>query len=320
MLISVIIPVYNAEQYLKKCLNSILVQTYRQWEVIAIDDGSKDDSYKILEEYAANDSRFLVESKENEGPGLTRNRALDRANGDYIVFLDSDDYIEPNYFALLFEKVKKTSAEVVFIDIIQEKENGKVIAHEKMSKFQNFCRKKMIGCQMTGYMPWGGCRKAVSRSLIEKHHLRYTDDVVGEEAVFSFELLRNAKEVAFIAKDLYHYINHPGSQSKDPNGTWAITLKKMRDHLETQGMLEEYEEHVDSFAFVVLISWLLRYSKKNSTGRTLIEFIKRRKDFEEHYGWMLKSEYMRKEVRFLVPLVKYGVLLPVVVAAKLVRR
>ena len=82
MKVSVIIPVFNAEQYLRKCLDSVLAQTYDNWEAIAIDDGSSDASYVILMEYANKDSRFIVDTKNNEGPGITRNCAMDRASGD----------------------------------------------------------------------------------------------------------------------------------------------------------------------------------------------------------------------------------------------
>lgn len=320
MKISVIIPVYNAEKYLRKCLDSVCKQIYQKWEAICIDDGSSDNSYKILQEYAVRDSRFIIETKVNEGPGLTRNKALDKASGDYVVFLDSDDYIEADYFSSVVDNIKITNAEVVFIDVIQEDTNGKVIKYEKMSRFKNLSRKDLISCQMTGYMPWGGCRKAASRQLIEKQHLRYTEDTVGEEAIFSFELLRHANNVVFIDKALYHYINHPGSQSKNPNGTWEITLKKMEAHLKAEELLETYREAVNSFAFVVLISWLLKFSKRNSLFGTYNAFCNRLELFSKDYGTTSVGRYVRKEVALIYRVLQYHFTIPIVFAARLCRR
>lgn len=320
MKISVIIPVYNAEKYLSQCLDSVCNQTYTDWEVIAVDDGSRDNSYEILQEYAAKDSRFIIETKKNEGPGLTRNRALDKATGDYIVFLDSDDYIDKNYFELLEKKYNETKAEVIFIDVLQEDINGKILRYEKMSNFKDLNRKDMIGCQMTGYMPWGGCRKAASRRLIEREHLRYTEDTVGEEAIFSFELLRNANKVVFIEKPLYHYVNHAGSQSKNPNGTWEVTLKKMEEHLNAKGLMDEYRDAVASFAFVVLISWLLRFVKNNDLIKIYTTFKEEINKYSDNYCWNLNKEYLRKEVGYLILFIKYRLLWPVILAAKFIGR
>lgn len=320
MKISVIIPVYNAEKYLRKCLDSVCNQTYADWEAIAVDDGSLDNSYEILQEYAAKDSRFIIETKKNEGPGLTRNRALDEATGDYIVFLDSDDYIDKNYFELLARKYNETKAEVIFIDVLQEDINGKILRYEKMSNFKDLNRKDMIGCQMTGYMPWGGVRKAASRDLVEREQLRYSEDTVGEEAIFSFELLRNANYVEFIEKPLYHYINHPGSQSKNPNGTWEVTLQKMGDHLKAKGIMEEYRDALASFAFVVLVLWLLRFAKQNSLLETMKALREKTFEFQIKYEWRVTQKYIRREARILIPFFKYRFLFFIVLLAKIYNR
>ena len=146
------------------------------------------------------------------------------ATGDYIVYVDADDYIEPDYFELLNNKIEEEHADVIFIDVIQESADGTVYKYEKMSDFANKNRKDLLGCQMTGFMPWGGCRKVASKSLILNNNIKYSQDPTGEEAIYSFELLRNAKKISFIEKNLYHYINHLGSQSKSQNCTWEVTL------------------------------------------------------------------------------------------------
>lgn len=112
-LISVIIPIYNVEKYLEECLDSVLNQSYKNFEAILIDDGSKDNSGKICDEYVKKDSRFKVVHKENEGVSAARNLALDMANGKYITFLDSDDMLDERALSILYKEAKDNEADFV---------------------------------------------------------------------------------------------------------------------------------------------------------------------------------------------------------------
>ena len=115
-LISVIIPIYNMEKYLGRCLDSILINTYRNLEVICVDDGSKDSSLAILREYAARDSRIIVIAKENGGVSSARNAGLDRMTGECVSFIDPDDLVHPQYFELLLSALEAASAELSICD------------------------------------------------------------------------------------------------------------------------------------------------------------------------------------------------------------
>ena len=112
--VSVIVPVYNVEKYLDKCIESLLNQTLKNIEIILVDDGSKDNSLQICREYGQKDSRIKVYTKENEGLGLTRNYGIDRANGEYIAFVDSDDFISSDFYEKLYNKAKKENVESCF--------------------------------------------------------------------------------------------------------------------------------------------------------------------------------------------------------------
>lgn len=111
-LISVIIPVYNAEKYLRSCLDSVLAQTYKNWEAVCVNDGSTDNSQKILEEYAAKDNRFLIINQENGGGSSSRNRALKTINGQFVAFLDNDDLYHPQYLEILYTNLQNTHADI----------------------------------------------------------------------------------------------------------------------------------------------------------------------------------------------------------------
>ena len=112
-LISIIVPVYNAEKYLQKCLDSILEQTYQNLEIIIVNDGSTDNSGQICHEYEQKDSRIIYMEKENGGVSDTRNTGLDRMTGSYVTFVDSDDWLEPNYVQFLYEKLIEHQADIV---------------------------------------------------------------------------------------------------------------------------------------------------------------------------------------------------------------
>lgn len=113
-LVSIIVPVFNVEKYLRQCLDSILGQTFNQFEVIIVNDGSTDNSGAICQEYEARDNRIVYLEKENGGVSEARNLGLDFATSEYIIFIDSDDWIEPTYVEVLYEKIEEYQADIVF--------------------------------------------------------------------------------------------------------------------------------------------------------------------------------------------------------------
>lgn len=113
--ISIVVPVYNAEKYVHRCINSLMSQTYRNIEIILIDDGSKDNSYAICKDYAKVDSRVRVYTQKNAGPSAARNKGLELASGDYIAFVDSDDYVEKNIYEVLIHDLKEYNADLAVI-------------------------------------------------------------------------------------------------------------------------------------------------------------------------------------------------------------
>ena len=152
-MISIIVPVYNAELYLDRCINSVLNQTYKEFELILIDDGSTDSSLSICYDYASKDSRIVVLSKKNEGAGLARNEGLKIAKGDYIGFVDSDDYISPDMYREMYRKAIENDADIVQCGYLKvdEKDNiiaksnyqNKIITQDELS-FKEYCKRNNI--------------------------------------------------------------------------------------------------------------------------------------------------------------------------------
>ena len=318
MKISIVIPVYNAEKYICRCLDSVRNQTYMDWEVIAINDGSQDNSYSILREYAFNDKRFKVSSHDNQGPGYTRNIAILQATGNYIVFLDADDYIDVNYLENLAICATENNADVIFVDVRQEKPNGKLIKIETISKYKGCSKDKIIRYQLTGKLPWGGCRKAVRASLLSNYDIKYSHDIVGEEALFSFIVLFHAKVISFLDKPYYHYINYPNSQSKQGDiDPWGVVCNKVKSYLNKNGLLDEYRNALNSFAYTALIVSIYRrtqiYSMKEALKQSKYAFEK----FKEIYDLKLDKDCLEIRTKCVLPFIRLGMLFPIVIAAKI---
>ena len=243
-LISVIIPVYNAESYLSVCLTSIINQTYHNWELICIDDGSTDQSLNKLHEFAAEDKRIIVCSQKNSGPGIARNVGIDKAHGDYIVFVDSDDYLFPTYLQLLAEK----NSDVVFIDVASVDLKGKYLHCEKMSSLRKESQDSIIRQQLTGKIPWGGVRKAVKTKLLNQNHIRYSSHKIGEEALYSFRVLESANSIDYIEDPMYFYVQHDDSQSHlDMDDPWGGVVDQVKEFMLSTDIYPSYKDTVNSF-------------------------------------------------------------------------
>ena len=143
--VSIIVPVYNVEKYLKRCVDSLIEQSYKNLEIILVDDGSKDNSFSICKEYESKDSRVRIFHKENEGLGLTRNYGIEKSTGEYITFVDSDDYLTLDAVETMVEKAAVTNADVVVANMFyKDKGNysaprlGYINFWSKQRKY-NFC-------------------------------------------------------------------------------------------------------------------------------------------------------------------------------------
>ena len=300
--ISVIVPVYNSEEYLRRCIDSILKQSYELFELIAVDDGSSDNSWKILENYSKQDNRIRIIHQENAGPGKARNRGLDAASGEYVVFVDSDDFIENDYFL----KLSKKTEDVIFIDVNQVDESFELICTEYMSDKREISKDEFIRSQMTGKINWGGVRKAVKRELLEKHNIRYSDHKIGEEAIFSFFIMYYAASFSFIEGPVYTYINRKGSQSDfkmdDPWGNVAELLKKQIEKKKagkvfvpisnadySKELLNKTEiQSLENYLWLFTKDWPSIYEVYDKTEKVSLQIVGQ----TEVYG-KIKSEYKK---------------------------
>lgn len=210
--VSIIIPVYNASKTLSECLDSILNQTMQEFEAICIDDGSADDSWEILTAYALKDSRIRIIHQENQGPGKTRNHGLELATGDYIIFVDSDDYIKPMALESICRAGYAQDADIVLYD------GDKFDAvTRKRIRTTHFLRMDLLpkdleivsvqDCPETIFQLTspGPCSRAVRRELIEREKLCFSDLQNSEDLFFSYSAMATAERITFVPQKLYMY-------------------------------------------------------------------------------------------------------------------
>ena len=300
--ISVVVPVYNGEHFIKRCIDSILSQTYTNWELVIVDDGSTDSTVDILEEYKNKDDRIRYYTQENKGAGSARNLGIDYILGEYLVFVDADDWIAPQYF----EKLSLCKDDVVFIDA-NRISNGKKTT-EFMSLFEGLDKDNLIRCQMTGYMPWGGWRKAVKVSLIKENKIRYSEHKVGEEAIYSFCVLQHSDSIRFLKDRFYNYEIRKGSLSQsynlDPWWDVCIALKK---HIKKMNCYEIYADTINAFMCVATVITLNRHAKNLSWKeyKKISKKIILRLDKAIDQKYCIDKKHISKKIRMLIPMMRY---------------
>ena len=305
--IIVIIPVYNAEKSIQRCVESVINQKYKKWEMILVDDGSKDGSLKLLREYEKIDKRINVLSQKNQGAGAARNNALNyitekKYHDKYVVFIDSDDYIENNYF----NELSKHTEDLVFIDILQRDVNGKIIKKELMSNNSNNDKDTILRRQMTGYISWGGWRKAIKSNIILDNHIRYSECKIGEECIYSFQILDNAKSIGFISIPVYNYILHDDSlsASKDDD-PWGPASDIMKEKLKDTMQYDKYANTINTFLLTATVVSLDRLYKNYSYADYKNKAIDRIKQYKEKVDLEKGFDIinMDNRVRLMKPLI-----------------
>lgn len=203
LLISVIVPVYNVEQYLAKCVDSILEQTYMNIELLLINDGSTDGSPAICDEYARLDKRIKVFHKKNEGVSSARNTGLDLAKGDFISFVDSDDWIEKQSYEELMKCTIKNNADAVLFEYFIDYENGvtKQPSHKSCEGVFDAARAVELSISPVNRF---AVTKFYSKNIIG--NTRFDSTIhFGEDTLFACNVLSNASRVYYLAKPFYHY-------------------------------------------------------------------------------------------------------------------
>ncbi len=208
-LISVIVPVYNVEKYLKKCITSILNQTYSNLEIVIVNDGSTDNSTEIIEELKKTDSRISSYYQENAGLSAARNTGIDNSNGKYLVFVDSDDYIHPKMIEILYNNLTSTNSDIAVCDLhwINENESTNEHIENNITVYEGQeVLYKLILDDLISVVAWN---KLYKRELFKT--LRYPEGKLHEDQYIIHKILAQCNKSVYTTAKLYYYIKREGS-------------------------------------------------------------------------------------------------------------
>lgn len=261
-LISIIVPCYNAEKYIYDCLQSVLEQTYQNWECLIINDGSKDKTLPILEEYSLKDRRFRCFSQENKGLSATRNLGIENAKGEYLFFLDSDDLMSINTLQIFVGELDDEIDILTGITITVNGENLEKISQLQHPKegdvfFDNNKQEVLIRTIESGLAPIAQNR-LYSRLFLGKFKLKFKDQILHEDELWFFETMYIAKNVKFINHETYLY-RTDNSESITKN----VGERNLNSYLEILEFVYEnyYKNNFDSYRKAIVERYL-NYLKK----------------------------------------------------------
>lgn len=254
-LISVIIPVYNVQQYLEKCIESVVNQTYKNLEIILIDDGSTDMSGKICDEFAEKDGRIKVIHSKNGGVSAARNIGLDIATGEYIGFVDSDDWIESQMYEKLLKNIKSNNADISICDVFIEQNGTKI--HTVLDKYkQNFTRKEILEILFDNVGFNWLWNKLIKRKLFENYDFEnkirlHTDIYMGEDILCVCECICRSEIISYVSEPLYHYLQRSGSACKN-----KFNLKKTTNINAYEKITKIYEKNAPIFENIAKVAYI----------------------------------------------------------------
>ena len=316
--ISVVIPVYNASEFLDDAFDCLLNQTFTDFELLCVNDGSKDDSLEILNDYASRDSRIKVIDKENGGCGSARNRGLDEASGDYIYFFDPDDILEKNTFELAYDSASKNDSDMAVFKANVFDKNGisnrqvffyynKTIKKEKFDNLEFSDVKEYV--LKGGYAPWS---KLYKKEFLDSYEdFRFNLGIAFDDVPFHVKSMIRAKRISFVNKILYHYrvdnINSVNSTSSNGFDIFKI-VDIVEDILKAENRFDDLKEEFYFFEVVHILLYIIstnseeyfkiarerfkvidrKYVEKNNYLSSRYDLVLKNEDYDE-----FKVEYQK---------------------------
>lgn len=320
-LLSVIIPVYNVEEYLARCVDSILGQTYSALEVILVDDGSPDNSGSICDAYAQKDSRVRVIHKKNGGLSSARNAGMDAAIGAYITFVDSDDWIEADGYEHLMDLMQRYQVQLVCggnVDVYEatgEKVPGLTPAKEEVITAEEMVARMFMwqGCDSSA------CDKIYHRKLLET--FRYPEGKVCEDVAVTYKIVLGTDRVALSDRPFYNYYHHAGSitistaeEITDKTFHFSRHTEEIYPYIQKNHPAIEPQARylrVRSLSHILL---LLEQSEETVRQQFASQYRHARQELKKHTGFILRSSYFGKKEKItdlLLNLGLYRILRPI---------
>ena len=251
-MVSVIIVAYNAEKYIARSIASVLNQTYKDFELIIINDGSTDNTLDVINDFAKEDSRIIVKSRENLGVAKSRQEGLDLSKGDYTIFVDADDWVEQDFLECLLKEALQSNADMVICDMAIEYWNATEYSCQRPKEM----KPNIILGQMLRDMHGSLCNKLISRAAYIKTQVRFLDGLnCCEDQYVVMALLANEIEVSYCGKALYHYDKTINNNSISNN--WLdfdvskriLFAKSIKKFIKDCDQLQYYDDYIGMLAY-----------------------------------------------------------------------
>lgn len=324
--ISVVVPVYNSEKYLRRCVDSILAQTLKEIEIILVNDGSTDQSSTICDEYAKNQNIKVIHQK-NSGPATARNVGIQSATGEYIGFVDSDDYIAPEMYEALYNRANMDNIDIVTCgyNIVEgTKVTTKSIPLEP-NRIINKTELNKLLCTANGkhllWFPW----KSIYRTeIVHKNNILFPNLNNGEETIFILECLLNSKSMYYRDKPYYNYVQTPDSLTRVKYKENYIerleTLYRLKMETYKRYKFSGYE--ADSYKYTMEHTLPLLLSNEMAHKASVVEKIKvfkvmRNSEMLKHAFKNCSVNVIKSKLKYMALLLKWKLYLPLAILTSL---
>lgn len=266
--ISVIVPIYNAEKYLNKCVDSLINQTKKELEFILVNDGSTDKTEEIIKSYK--DSRIKYFKNKNQGIGKTRNFGIEKATGKYIMFLDSDDYLKNNACEILYKSVEKTDTDLAICDFYKIYDSGVEEKIKLLSFKPTTLRKTPSLVNEINLAPWN---KLYKKELITKNKIKFVENLKYEDAPFVIEAFSKAGKIIKVDEYLNYYLIH-GNSETTVRDKRCFDILKIIDLIRKNTKNEEYlQEEINKLTVRIITNYTIqqRNQKDKNVGLDFID-------------------------------------------------
>lgn len=266
--ISVIVPIYNAEKYLNKCVDSLINQTKKELEFILVNDGSTDKTEEIIKLYK--DSRIKYFKNKNQGIGKTRNFGIEKATGKYIMFLDSDDYLKNNACEILYKSVEKTDADLAICDFYKIYDSGVEEKIKLLSFKPTTLRKTPSLVNEINLAPWN---KLYKKELITKNKIKFVENLKYEDAPFVIEAFSKAGKIIKVDEYLNYYLIH-GNSETTVRDKRCFDILKIIDLIRKNTKNEAYlQEEINKLTVRIITNYTIqqRNQKDKNVGLDFID-------------------------------------------------
>lgn len=278
--ITIIIPVYNVEKYIERCITSLLNQTIQNFYILFVDDGSKDKSLSIIEDYSKKYDFISYIHQKNSGPAVARNNGLKKANTKYIMFIDSDDYVDSDYVKTFYDNINNTDYDVVMGGF--KKTDGNIIHFER----------KLNDCEFSKYLVTGPVSKIYNKDFLAKNKIDFLDTNSSEDVYFTLKIINKNAKIKTIDYVGYYYYDNLNSISNTKHKGFKKEIKVL-ELLDEINYKKSPNRELNQYYIIRYCIWYLLYSGKNANKNDFIS------EYNKLFGWLKKNINNYKKNKYI---------------------